>query len=94
MSDIENETYSILADLEALEGFYTKDYIDLKTYYKIKNEILLKYIAVGEHYKSEVMELIQNDVWTDSKFMEGWLFQNVYVRAWIFRIKEKQRNEE
>ena len=61
MSDIENETYSILADLKALEDFYTKDYINLETYYKIKNEILLKYIAVGEHYKSEVMDLIQND---------------------------------
>lgn len=61
MSDLENETYSILADLEALEGFYTKDYIDLYTYYQIKKEILTKYVAVGEHYKSEVMEMIQND---------------------------------
>lgn len=61
MTDLENETYSILADLEALEGFYTKDYINLETYYKIKNEILTKYVAVGEHYKSEVMEMIQND---------------------------------
>lgn len=61
MSDLENETYSILADLEALEGFYTKDYIDLYTYYQIKKEILTKYVAVGEHYKSEVLEMIQND---------------------------------
>lgn len=58
MSDLENETYSILADLEALEGFYTKDYINLETYYKIKNEILTKYIAVGEYYKTELKDLI------------------------------------
>lgn len=61
MTELETETYSILADLEALEGFYTKDYIDLCTYYQIKKEILTKYVAVGEHYKSEVMEMIQND---------------------------------
>lgn len=61
MSDLESETFSILADLEALEGFYTKDYIDLYTYYQIKKEILTKYVAVGEHYKSEVLEMIQND---------------------------------
>ena len=65
MNDLETETYEILADLEALEGFYRKDYIDLETYYKIKNEILLKYVAIGEHYKSEVMEKIQNDEKTD-----------------------------
>lgn len=65
MNDLETETYEILADLEALEGFYRKDYIDLETYYKIKNEILLKYVAIGEHYKSEVMEKIQNDERTD-----------------------------
>lgn len=62
MEDIEKETYEILADLEALEGFYTKDYIDLKTYYNIKKEILMKYVAIGEHYESEVLEMIQNDV--------------------------------
>lgn len=61
MSELESETYSILADLEALEGFYTKDYIDLYTYYQIKKEILTKFVAVGEHYKSEVLEMIQND---------------------------------
>lgn len=65
MNDLETETYEILADLEALEGFYRKDYINLETYYKIKNEILLKYVAIGEHYKSEVMEKIQNDERTD-----------------------------
>ena len=61
MNDLETETYEIVSDLEALEGFDRKDYINLETYYKIKNEILLKYVAIGEHYKSEVMEKIQND---------------------------------
>lgn len=65
MNDLETETYEILSDLEALEGFFNKDYINLETYYKIKNEILLKYVAIGEHYKSEVMEKIQNDEGTD-----------------------------
>lgn len=65
MQDIESETYEILADLEALEGFYRKDYINLETYYRIKNEILLKYVAIGEHYKSEVMEKLENDKRTD-----------------------------
>lgn len=62
MENIETETYEILADLETLESFYNKDYINLEMYYKIKNEILLKYVAIGEHYKSEVMEKIQNDL--------------------------------
>ena len=61
METIETETYEILADLEALEDFYKKDYISLETYYSIKNEILLKYVAIGEHYKSEVMEKLEND---------------------------------
>lgn len=65
MNDLETETYEILSDLEALEGFYRKDYINLETYYKIKNEILLKYVAIGEHYKSEVMEKLENDKRTD-----------------------------
>lgn len=65
MQDIETETYEILADLEALENFYKRDYINLQMYYKIKNEILLKYVAIGEHYKSEVMEMIENDIRPD-----------------------------
>lgn len=65
MENLESETYEILKDLEALENFYKRDYINLKTYCKIKNEILLKYVAIGEHYKSEVMEMIENDVRPD-----------------------------
>ena len=61
MSELEKETYDILSDLENLELFYKKDYITLKEYYKIKNEILLKYVAIGEYYKSEVVEKLEND---------------------------------
>lgn len=61
MSELEKETYDILSDLENLELFYKKDYITLKEYYKIKNEILLKYVAFGEYYKSEVVEKLEND---------------------------------
>lgn len=60
MEDIKDEIMEILEELDSLENFYNKDYIDLKTYYKIKNEILLKYISVGEYYKSEVEDKINS----------------------------------
>ena len=61
MSELETDIYDILSDLESLEKFFNKDYISLKEYYKIKNEILLKYIAIGEFEKSEIMEKLEND---------------------------------
>ncbi len=70
MTELEKETYEILSDLEALESFYKKDYIDLKTYYEIKKEILVKYVAIGEYYHSEVTEKIENDWWTDYLALE------------------------
>lgn len=66
MNDLEKDTYEILDDLEHLEKFYNKDYINLETYYKIKNEILLKYVAIGEYYKSEIVEKLENEVRTDN----------------------------
>lgn len=58
---MQDEVFKILSQLECLEDFYTEDYIDLQTYYKIKENILLKYIAIGEAERSEIMEKIENE---------------------------------
>lgn len=57
---MEDEVIEILAQLKSLEDFFTNDYISLKTYYEIKENILLKYIAIGESYRSENKEKIEN----------------------------------
>lgn len=54
------EVEEVMKELEMLEQFLFHDYLDLKTYYEIKNNILLKYIAIGEAERSEVREKLEN----------------------------------
>ena len=64
---MKEEVLEILEELEALENFYAKDYINLKTYYEIKNNILLKYISIGEAYKSDIEgKFLNNELWRSS----------------------------
>lgn len=58
---MQDEVFKIFSQLEHLEDFYREDYIDLRTYYKIKENILLKFIAIGEAERSEIMEKIENE---------------------------------
>lgn len=58
---MEDEVEEVLEELRMLEKFYEKDYITLKEYYEVKNNILLRYISIGEYYKSELMEVIENE---------------------------------
>lgn len=57
---MEKETEEILLHLRILEEFLNKHYIDLKTYYEIKDKILMEYIAIGEVYKSKNNERYLN----------------------------------
>lgn len=54
------EVEEVMKELEMLERYLDNEYITLKTYYEIKENILLKYIAIGESYRSEVMEKLEN----------------------------------
>lgn len=57
---MEKEIEEILLHLRTLEEFLNKHYIDLKTYYEIKDKILMEYIAVGEVYKAKNNERYLN----------------------------------
>lgn len=55
-----DEIEEVMKELEMLERYFDNDYISLRTYYEIKDSILLKYIAIGESYRSEVREKLEN----------------------------------
>lgn len=59
------EVTEVMRHLDTLEEFYNNDYLDLKTYYEIKGNILLRYISIGEYYKEELKEKLGNDEGAD-----------------------------
>lgn len=65
---MKEEIEIILKHLDTLEEFLNRHYIDLKTYYEIKDKILMEYIAIGEVYKSENSERILN-LWRMNKLL-------------------------
>lgn len=67
MEDIKSELLEIIGELDSLENFYNKDYINLETYFKIKKEIIIKYISVGEYYKSEVEDRINTRLYSSKE---------------------------
>ena len=54
------EVEEVMKELEMLERYLDNEYITLKAYYEIKENILLKYIAIGEAERSEVREKLEN----------------------------------
>jgi len=67
LEDIKSELLEIIGELDSLENFYNKDYINLETYFKIKKEIIIKYISVGEYYKSEVEDRINTRLYSSKE---------------------------
>lgn len=59
--NIKNEIWDIYQDLKVLEDFYNKEYITLKTYYDIKNNMLIKLSGVTDVERESIktkMELL------------------------------------
>ena len=62
---MEAEVEEVMKELESLEHFYNECYIDLKQYFELKEKILIKFIAIGEKYKTEAKEGLLNDFYAD-----------------------------
>ena len=53
--EFEHEFNEIERNLNELEDLYEKDLISLKSYFEVKNNILLKMIAISEEEKKRLL---------------------------------------
>lgn len=55
IGEFEHEFNEIERELNELEDLYEKDLISLKSYFEVKNNILLKMIAISEEEKKRLL---------------------------------------